>query len=486
VKTTDLAIVGAGPGGLAAAAEAIRHSMSVTLLDDNPSSGGQYFRRTPAAFRKIGRSFFDNDETKAGALLQVTDHPSVSYLPNSTVWDFPDTHVLAFARGADSARLHAECIIVSPGAFDRPVPFPGWTLPGVIAAGGVQNLLKSQRVLPGRRVLVAGNGPLLLLLARNLHHAGARVLEVLETAPLYRRVWRELPRLLADPAMLCRGLGYRASLLRAGIPVRTGETVLEAHGKDEVTEAVVAPIDPAGRLDRSQARSIQLDTLVIGFGFTPSVELTRLLGCAHRYDPLRGGWVPVRSSDLETSVAGVFVVGEGAGIAGVEVAMTEGRLAGLAAAVRLGRCHPADAVRIARPLRGRLARLSRFRQGLDRLYASPDTYLGLLTPETVVCRCEDVTAERVFHLLAERVHSLNALKALTRSTMGRCQGRNCLGTLAALVARELVCAPADLVLPSPRPPARPIPLEDLLQDSSEESGEAALVAWDEVADRTHS
>ncbi len=464
MRTTDLAIVGAGPAGLAAAAEAARHSMSVTLLDDNPLPGGQYFRQMPAAFRRFARSFFDKDDQEAADLFRVIEHPSVSYLPNTVVWDSPEANVLAFARGVDSGRLRAGCIIVAAGAFDRPVPFPGWTLPGVIAAGGVQNLLKGQRVLPGRRVLVAGNGPLLLVLARNLRRAGATVLEVLESAPLHR-VWRELPKLLAAPAIFRRGLGYRASLLRAGIPVRTGETVVEARGQEEVAEAVVAPIDPAGRVDRSRARSIRLDTLVVGFGFTPSVELSRLLGCAHRYDPLRGGWLPVRSGDLETSVAGVFAAGDGAGIAGVEVALTEGRLAGLAAAVRLGRCRPADAVNIARPLRARLARLSRFREGMDRLYAPPESFLGLLAPETIVCRCEEVTAGEFFQLLSEGVQSVNALKALTRTSMGRCQGRNCLGPLAALVARESGCAPADLVLPPARPPARPIPLEDLLHES---------------------
>lgn len=463
MKQANLAIVGAGPAGLAAAAEAVGHGASVALLDDCPVPGGQYFRRPPESFMRSGRSVFDTDRERAEALIRMVTHPQVTYLSNAVVWELPDPNVLAFVQGENSGRLRAEYILIAVGATDRPIPFPGWTLPGVITAGGAQNLIKGQRVLPGFRVVVAGNGPLLFPLAQNLHGGGAKVMEVLELAPLHHR-WRQIPRLFAAPSILWQGLRFRAALLRAGIPVRTGETVLEARGTAEVEEVVIAPMDRAGRIDRSRSRAVKLDTLVVGFGFRPSTELTRLLGCEHRYDPLVGGWVPVRSEDLETTIPGVFAAGDSAGIAGVEVALLEGTLVGLSVARRLGYCTKEQESASGRGPRARLARIYRFRRGLDRLYAPPDTFLNLLTPDTVVCRCEEVVAEELLKYLGDGVQTINGLKALTRIGMGRCQGRNCLGTLASLIARELAVAPENVAFPQARPPVQPILLGDLMHE----------------------
>ena len=379
------------------------------------------------------------------------------------MWAVPEAKVLAFTHAGQADRLRADTIIVAAGATDRAVPFPGWTLPGVITAGGAQNLLKSQGVVPGHRVVVAGTGPLLLVVADSLRRAGATVVEVLEAASP-DRVLTALLRLVAVPALFRRGLAYRIGLARARIPLRWGWTVIEARGRDEVGAAVIAPIDRTGRVDRTHARVLPVDTIVAGFGLTPAVELTRLLGCAHEWHPARGGWIPSRSADLETSVPGVFVAGDGAGIAGVDTALLEGRLSGLLAAARLGRCPPPTARALGRRLRARLRRRARFQAGIEALYAPPADFLSLLTPETIVCRCEEVTAGELYEGFARGPASINSLKALTRVTMGACQGRNCLRTLGDLVARERQCSPADLAYPQGRPPARPVRLGDLLDE----------------------
>jgi thioredoxin reductase len=398
----------------------------------------------------------------------VLDHPGVSYVPNTVVWDAPEPLTLAYAAAADSGRVRAGCIVLAAGAYDRPVPFPGWTLPGVVTAGGVQNLIKGQRVAPGSRAAVVGNGPLLLVVAASLARAGVRVETVAEAAPVHRRAWAQAARLAAAPSILRLWASYRAILLRARAPYRTGETVVAAEGDGEVRAVTLAPIDPAGRVDRARARPVEVDTLVIGFGLTPSVELTRLLGCAHAFDPLRGGWLPVRSPALETSKPGVFAAGDGTGIGGVELALVEGRLAGLGAAARLGRAQPGrDEGR--RSLAACRGRLDRFRAGLERVFAPPASYLDLLTEGTVVCRCEEVTYGELSARLAEddgaATTAMVRLKAVTRTGMGRCQGRNCLATLAAIVARACGLAIDELTWPRVRPPARPIPLGDLLHEA---------------------
>ena len=466
MRAAELAVIGAGPAGLAAAAEAVRRGVSVVLLDDNPLPGGQYLRqgpatRAPVAGRAVNRG--GSAEHAHRELLSVVSHPRVTFLSGAVVWGVPAARTVAFTCAGRADRLAADAIVVAAGASDRAVPFPGWTLPGVITAGGAQNILKSQGIVPGRRVLVSGTGPLILVVADSLRRAGATVVEVLESAPRGRSL-AALPRLAMRPALLRRGLAYRIGLARAGVPLRWGHAVIEARGDGEVDAAVVAPIDRAGRVDRARSRAVSVDTIVVGFGLTPATELTRLFGCAHEWRPARGGWVPQRSGDLETSAPGVFAVGDGAGIGGSEAAILEGQLAGLLAAARLGRGTPAEVAKAARRLRARLARLAHFRAGIESLYAPPPDFLSLLTPETLVCRCEEVTAQQLAEGLRRGHASVNALKGATRIGMGVCQGRNCLRTLADLVARDRRCAVVDLALPQARPPARPVRLGDLLSE----------------------
>jgi NAD(P)H-nitrite reductase large subunit len=240
--------------------------------------------------------------------------------------------------------------------------------------------------------------------------------------------------------------------------------VIEARGGDELAEVVLAPIDAGGAVDRGRSRTVAADLLVLGFGLTPSVELLRAMECALEWNALRGGWVPVRSPEFETSRKGVFAIGDGAGIGGVEMALREGRLMGLVAAERLGALPAPEAAQRKRPLANELARFAHFRAGLERLYAPPRNYLHLLTPETIVCRCEDVTAAELRGRQGQGFTSAVAIKSTTRMTMGRCQGRNCLRTLATLVADATGHPIETVALPRARPPARPVLIGDLLEE----------------------
>ncbi|MSP89055.1 MAG: FAD-binding protein [Alphaproteobacteria bacterium] len=459
---TDLAIIGAGAAGLAAATEAVEHGLTVTIADDNPRAGGQYFRQPPLPFRRNGQSWFDKEATRANALFDVLGHPKVTHIPDAVVWNLPEPNVLAVAAGDRSTRVRAGAIVVATGAHDRPVPFPGWTLPGVITAGGAQNLLKGNRMVPGRRIVVAGNGPLLFVVGASLVRAGVDVAAIVEAAPVNARLTAALPGLLAAPKLLRQAIDYRWTLLRAGVPVRTGMTAVAAHGEENVNAVSIAPIDGEGRIDRNRIERVDCDALVVGFGLTPSVELMRLIGCDLDFHPARGGWLPRRSTGFETSVPGVFAAGDGAAIGGVEIALLEGRLAALEAAVRLGRARDASVRRAA--LTHKLARIDRFRRAIERLFAAPCHYLDLLADDTVVCRCEEVTAGELKMRGREAWTSMVQLKSTTRLAMGRCQGRNCMATLASLVAQSMGEPIAKLAYPRTRPPARPIALGDLLHE----------------------
>ncbi|MCC7048622.1 MAG: FAD-dependent oxidoreductase [Alphaproteobacteria bacterium] len=459
MRTCDLAIVGAGPAGLAAATEAAAHGLEVVVVDENARPGGQYFRHPPAGFRHTAETPWDKDRRRGQALFPVLDHPRVSYLPDAVVWDMPEPGVLSVAAGPRSGRVQARAVILAPGAQDRPVPFPGWTLPGVISAGGVQNLLKGQRIVPGTRAVVVGNGPLLMLVGANLVRAGLKVAAIVEAAPIWRRLPAELARLAAAPEILAQALRYQAILARAGVPVLAGWTAVEASGSQAVDQAIIAPIDETGIVDHARRRRIDCDLLVTGFGISPAVELPRLLGARLKFDALRGGWTVERSADFETSVPNLFAAGDGAAIGGVELALAEGHLAAQAVARRLGRSQGDGPA--ASPWRTRWTRLDRFRRGLESLYRPPRSWRALITPETIVCRCEDVTRAEIERRRGEGATSAVQLKAATRMTMGRCQGRNCLPTLATLLADGTGVDPATIAMPRSRPPIRPIPIGDL-------------------------
>ena len=464
MNKTDLAIVGAGPTGLSAALVAARAGLKVWVFDDNALPGGQYFRQLPKQFRKTRKTVYDKEHGRASELFTAIHHPNITYLPNATVWENPDPGILAFTAGERSGRIEAKAILIACGASDRPVPFPGWTLPGVVTAGGLQNLVKGARVVPGERAVVAGNGPLLLVVAANLIRAGATVAAVAEAAPATARLWRNLPRLLQAPEIVKLAINYRGLMAKAGVPYRCGETVIEARGHDELEEVVLAPIGTRGRFDRAKARTVACDTLVTGFGLNPSIEMYRLLGCDISYNSYRGGWMPKRSEDLETSIPGIFAAGDGAGIGGVEFALIEGRLAGTVIARNLGGLDERTAAIQAAPLRSRLERFRKFRVGLERVYAPPSTWTELATEDTIVCRCEDVSLGDIRAREAQGFTSAFAIKGSTRMSMGRCQGRNCLPTLAALIAARDGLAVEQVELPQGRPPARLVTIGDLLQE----------------------
>ncbi|MCK6453714.1 MAG: NAD(P)/FAD-dependent oxidoreductase [Alphaproteobacteria bacterium] len=459
----DVAVVGAGPAGLAAAAEAAAFGLSVAIVDDNPRPGGQYYRHPPPAFRPAAAAPADKERRRREAAFAVLAHPEVKYLPNATAWNLPEPGVLAIAAGERSGRLAARAIVVAAGAHDRPAAFPGWTLPGVVSAGGMQNLFKSQLIVPGTRAVVAGNGPLLFLIASNLVRAGLRVEALVEAAPIGVRLPAALPLLAWSPRLLGAALSYRAALSRARANVLAGWSVTEAHGNGAVEGVTVAPIDGNGRVDASRARRFACDLLVTGFGLVPSVELPRLAGAVLDYDRRRGGWTVRRDRNLETTVPGLYVVGDGACIGGVDLAEVEGRIAAAAIADRLG---PQPGARARRAdLLARRARQDRFRRGIELLFAPPGDFLALLTPETVVCRCEDVTFAELEACRAEGAAGAAAIKARTRMTMGRCQGRYCAPTLAQFLARAGGVDVAAVPMPRPRAPARPVVLGDLAHEA---------------------
>jgi hydrogen cyanide synthase HcnB len=466
-----LIVVGGGPAGVAAATEAARAGLRCLLVDEAPALGGQIYRQPPRHFSVRAARDLGRDHRRGSRLLG--EFAKVAH----RVEVRSDTSVLNIVGGpavvcaspeAGATQVAAERLILATGAYDRPVPFPGWTLPGVLTAGGAQTLLKTMRIQPGKRALVAGTGPLLLVVAHQLHHAGVRVTAVLEagrsaftasTALRARRQWG----LLGD------GSRYRLGLARAGIPIRYNHTVFEAHGDIELRSVTYGPVAASDwKPIRAQRCNVDVDLLVAGFGFVPSTELCELAGCRTEYVHQLGGWAPVRDGTMQTTVAGIFAVGDGAGVAGALAAVDEGRVAGITVAEQAGTITPAEARRRRRaPLR-RLHALAGVREALDEISSIRPGLCDLAAGSTVMCRCEEVTRAEVRAALDEGARDLQAVKLLTRLGMGACQGRNCAPSTAALLSvatgRPVQCAGRI----NPRPPVKPVTLGTLARQQEGE------------------
>jgi thioredoxin reductase/bacterioferritin-associated ferredoxin len=474
----ELAVVGAGPAGIAAALTAGAAGVAVVLLDAQPRPGGQYFRTAlRGAAEPVRSDDFSRLARHGAAEAATTNQPLLRQLTASTVQVMTDTVVWGAFPAADGdgwelalhgphapARLIARALILATGAYDRPIPFPGWTLPGVMTAGGVQAFLKGQRIAPGRRFLLSGNGPLQIAVAAGLVQAGAEVVALLEASRPGLRDVRHAPALWGQWGRLAEAAGYARTLLAARVPLRLGWAVTEARGDGQVEAAVICRLDATGRPIAGSAETVAVDTIAIGYGLIPATELSRQLGCEHDFLPERGGYAPRRDAEMRTSLRGVFAVGDGAGIGGAELAQIEGRIAAVAAARDLGRLSESVAQAAIWQEQPDLVRQRRFAAMLAERFAPPPGLDALANDATIICRCEEVTLGDIRRAVADGATAANEVKGLTRAGMGNCQGRICGERVARIIAAEAGHAgdPAAIRAAgcfTARPPIHPLPLE---------------------------
>jgi thioredoxin reductase len=388
---------------------------------------------------------------------------SIDYRPEHAVWQLQRdpggfaVRATAGERDLAPCTFGARTVLVATGAYDRHVPFPGWTLPGVMAVGGAQALLKGSHVAPGRRVVVAGTGPFLLSVADGLLRAGTRVVAVIE-AGLARAYGRELRGVAAVPEKLAEAAGYAVSLARHRVPYLTGHAVVRADGPDRVRSVTVEAVDRSWKVRPGRRRRFECDTLAVGYGFVAQLELLLELGCSTRLD--HGGSLVVQTdASQRTSVAGVYAAGEPTGVGGADLAVAEGTLAGEAVARSLGRSGGLDAAAGGRARRQR-RRLRAFARTQATAHPVPDGWQSWAEPDTQICRCEEVTVGEVSAAVALGARDARAVKLLARPGMGWCQGRICGPAVASLTAslQGRAVGHDDLRDVSRRSLAQPVPL----------------------------
>jgi NADPH-dependent 2,4-dienoyl-CoA reductase/sulfur reductase-like enzyme len=467
VSAVDVAVIGAGPAGLAAAAIAAGAGLDTVLFDENPGPGGQVYRAitsTPLQDRSVlGADFWTGQ-----SLVERAQRSGARLQHATTVWSLDSELEVGVMRDGAARMIPARHVIIATGALERPFPIPGWTLPGVMTAGAAQTLLKASGAVAGGAVVLAGMGPLLWLLAAQTLRAGGRIAAILDTTPpgAYRAAAADFPAFLVSP-LFRKGLALLREVRRQ-VKVIGGVDRLVAEGDDRVRAVVYRTA--SGRQGR-----IEVEHLFLHQGVVPNVNLAMAAGVEHRWSDLQLCFAPVVDAFGGTSVPGLAVAGDGAGIAGAWAAEARGRLAAIAAVRRLvGSNAPGASEADEREARAALRRGQAGRAFLDRVYRPPAAF-RVPDGDTVVCRCEEVTAAQIVDTAALGCEGPNQMKAFLRCGMGPCQGRLCGLTVTELIASARRSSPQAVGYYRLRPPVKPIPLSALANMPVDEPSVKAVV-----------
>ncbi len=455
-ETPRVAIVGAGPAGIRAAETLVAAGLHPTVIDEGARAGGQIYRRPPDGFVRSPETLYGSEAGKARALHGLFDR----LVADGRVAHRPRSSVLAIAGGrllalGESGRFEVpyDRLIIATGATDRLAPVPGWQNPGVYSLGATQIALKAQGVTMGRRIVLAGSGPLLTLVAVQLLAAGADLAAVLDTASMATQM-QGASGMAARPLVALRGVVMRA---RLGRLYHAGVT-LEGIDADARGPVAVRWRDAGGRERRTDC-----DMVGLGWHLRAETQLADLAGCAFEWNETWAQWLP-RGDRFGRAVEGVYLAGDGLRLLGADGAEVAGRLAAAACLEDLGRPAPDTAADLRR-----LARLERFAEGVARAFPWPAAMVRALPDETVVCRCEGVTAGTLRETVDYAGAEVNRVKSIGRVGMGRCQGRYCHMAEAELVAGRAGLRVADAGRLRGQAPVRPAPIGAWMAESEDRS-----------------
>ncbi len=459
-RQMDLLVVGAGPAGLSAAVSARSFGLDVVVLDEQASLGGQYFRTIESP---LTQALMDSKEREQGLQLVHDFRASgVVYHPNCTVWGL-EPHKAYCTINGEAKTFAAQHVLVATGGMERPVPFFGWTLPGVMGAGGADILLRSggrMSKLFATSVVLAGNGPLILLLAEHLLNAGIEIAAWLDTGSLNARSQAlSMPAALFDPPYLLKGLRMAWHTLQTKRVRRiAGVTNIRAEGDGHV-ERVIYTVD-------KKEYTIATNLLLRHENIIPRTHILQSMGAEHVWDGVQRVWYPKSDIYGATSLPNVYVSGDGSGVLGGDASLLKGHLTGIRIAEQVGMITPSDAAHHSKKTQKALLRIKLTRDWLRHAFA-PHPNLFDVVDETIVCRCECVTAGDIRRAVADGYREINEIKRFTRCGMGQCQGRMCGSALAEIAANAQKVSPKDVGMLHIRQPFRPVSLEQYCQAALE-------------------
>lgn len=450
----DLIVIGAGPAGMAAAAESEEYGLSVMVLGDQRSPGGQVYRAIEQT-RAERLQVLGPDYRNGQHLARRFRAAHVDYLPGATVWQVESGGIVNFCIENKARQIKGKRILIATGARERPVPIPGWTLPGVMAATAADVLMKSHGIVPSGNIVLAGSGPLLFLTAARLINFGVTVTAILDTTPYFNYISAlpALPKALHVYEYLLEGLRMKRQIRRSGTPIYRNVKNLYAQGADAVE---VVRFSSNGK-----AHELNVDILLLHNGIVPDTQISQQLECAHTWYNTQRYWQPFLDKWGNSSEKGIGIIGDAAGISGAKAAEISGHLAALEAAYRLNIISRPERRLKALSFEKRLSREKAVRPFLDLLFRPNPDLLVPRDDQTVVCRCEEVTAGQIRKALELGALGPNQLKSQTRCGMGSCQGRMCGLTISEIIADHRKEDISKVGYLRVRPPMKPITVEQL-------------------------
>jgi D-hydroxyproline dehydrogenase subunit alpha len=466
VTGNDVVVIGGGPAGIAAASTAASFGLKVALIDERVTFGGQIFKRVGPGFDLRERKSLGKDYSRGSDLVDELEKPNITLFPATTALTIDDGRVITSHPDEGVRAFDYKSIVIAPGAYDRPVAFPGWTLPGVMTAGAVQTLVKTQRISPGKRIFFAGSGPLALAFSAQLISLGAPVFKVIESSPFPSPInaLRLLTRVGGNLDLAQDAVKYRTALLKARVPFRYGRIIVRAEGNGRLESVTHAKVDRDWNPIPGTEITEECDALCVGYGFFPSHELFRLVDCDFSYDENKGGFAVVKDEWGATSVDSVYAVGDGTGVTGSYSAVAQGRLAALRIAERAGKIDAKKRDQEATPYKRELSARNRFQEALNKMFDVGRGIYRLADSETVICRCESVKRKAIDPII-DSTDDVSVVKGISRAGMGLCQGRNCQRHIAAMIADRHGKPIEKIAFQTPRFPVKPVEIGTIADDS---------------------
>ena len=450
-------IIGLGPAGMSAAVELVRKGIQVAVVDENPEPGGQIYRQPPEDFVIEDQSFLGVRYRVGQSIIRQFNQlkDKITIFSKTVAWGFFEGTTMALEHEGHIELVEFDKLILCEGAVERSIPFPGWTLPGIMTAGGLQKMIKNQRMLPGKRFLLSGASPLQLSVAASLVKDGAEVVALCEATSIKDSL-RLLPEIIRQKGLLKEAVSYLFPVLKKSAPILRPYSVISAKGDNQVREATVARLDENWAPISGTERTFEVDTVALGYGFLPVARLARLCGCTQVYDSVLKSWKPKTDLFMQTSVENIYTAGDSSGVEGADLAEVEGRIAGAHAAAELAKMPVAERDQRLKSLFRTREKIKAYSKLLNQVFSPRSGLFTLTEDDTIVCRCERITASEVFAGIERGYRNINEIKR-TRVCMGPCQGRTCESIVTELMLQKGITI-EEIGHMTIRPPITPMPV----------------------------
>lgn len=460
-KIYDAIVIGAGPAGIAAATNLSQLGCKTLIVDNNEECGGQVYRAPPATFKEIKKN--NSEEIKIQKKFSLLlENSKVEKAFCHTVWQVsPGFRIDAYNKN-HIVTWYAKKIVIATGTYERVIPFEGWTLPGVIGLAASTILLKSHRVLPGSSTVVAGCGPLLAVVAVNIIKAGGKVEAIIDLNNKLDWI-KILPSLLLNFTAFRQSISWLLKILFARVPIYFGCHIKKVSKKNNFLEVEFSKISKEGIFKNSKKNKIITDCLVVGHGLIPSTEITKLMKSKHEYNHKRGGWIASINSFFESSIKGLYIIGDGSGISGAIPAFQKGLLSSFHLAYECSLISKKNFQNKSKTIINKLNYLEKFGKKVAELMNPPLAITNSIQADTIICRCEDINKEQIEDAIKLGATNINQLKSWTRCGMGPCQGKICQDTIIRIMYSHIKNLD-QIGYWTGRAPIKPIPLDVIVGD----------------------